>query len=414
MKIALVSDWYYPRVGGLEMHLRDLAGALDAAGQEVVVVTPTRGAERVDGIRVRRIDAPVVPRLGFLYTRSGVRAIRDALAEECVDVAHCHVSIVSPAALGGAAGAQRLGIATVVTFHSIVPQTRALARVMAHVLGTRRWRVRYTAVSRRVAREVEPFAARKPIGILPNGIDVEFWREPEGGARWALRDGRVAVGGGRLAIRGRRGSMQRHPVDITASPDRQAPTANLITVMRLNAKKRPLALVDLMERLRTLVPSGHEVRLRVVGDGPKRSALERAVRRRGLVDAIEVLGAKTRDEIRDLLSESDVFVLPAVRESFGIAALEARCAGVPVVAMASSGVSELIEHGREGLLARSDGELAEQVARLVRDERLRESIACHNQTTTPSFDWPDVLAAHLAVYCEAVTLRDSVWADTKR
>src|SRR5579872_609717 len=183
MKVALVTDWYHPRVGGIELHLQDLARRLAGAGIDVVVVTPTRGDEMVDGIRVRRILAPVAPHFGFLYTRAGVRAIGDVLSDERVDVAHFHVSIVSPAALGGAAEAQRRGIPTVLTFHSIVPQTRVLARAMRTVLGTAHWGsaapVSYTAVSGRVAREVEPFTAGRPVTVLSNGVDVGFWKAGE-------------------------------------------------------------------------------------------------------------------------------------------------------------------------------------------------------------------------------------------
>ena len=103
LKVALVCDWYHPRVGGIELHLQDLAATLVAARHDVVVITPTPGDDRVDGIRVRRISAPRAPRFGFLVTPAGVRAVGDALADERVDVAHCHVSIVSPAAMGGAA-----------------------------------------------------------------------------------------------------------------------------------------------------------------------------------------------------------------------------------------------------------------------------------------------------------------------
>ena len=134
MKVALVCDWYHPRVGGIELHLQDLAARLTAAGHDVVVITPTPGAAEFSGVRVRRVAAARVPRFGFIYTAAGVRAVGEALAEEQVDVAHCHVSIVSPAALGGASQAVRRRIPTVVTFHSIVPQTHLLARA-AHKVG---------------------------------------------------------------------------------------------------------------------------------------------------------------------------------------------------------------------------------------------------------------------------------------
>src|SRR6185295_18978997 len=101
--VALVCDWYHPRFGGIERHLQDLVAALAAAHHEVVVITPTPGDDLVDGIRVRRISAPRAPRFGFLVTPAGVRAVGHALVDERVDVAHCHVSIVSPAAMGGAA-----------------------------------------------------------------------------------------------------------------------------------------------------------------------------------------------------------------------------------------------------------------------------------------------------------------------
>jgi glycosyltransferase involved in cell wall biosynthesis len=109
-----------------------------------------------------------------------------------------------------------------------------------------------------------------------------------------------------------------------------------------------------------------------------------------------------------LLADSDIFVLPTVRESFGLAALEARCAGLPVVAMRASGVAGLIEHDVEGLLAGSDEELADHTAALVHDADRRTAIANHNRHTTPPFDWPRVIDAHLALYREAIALRETV------
>jgi glycosyltransferase involved in cell wall biosynthesis len=368
LKVALVCDWYLPRVGGIERHLHDLAATLAAANHEVVVVTPTPGDDQVDGIRVRRIAAPRAPRFGFLVTAAGVRAVGDAVADERVDVAHCHVSIVSPAALGGAAEAVRRRVPTVITFHSVVPQAHLLARAARLALGTATWPARFAAVSARVAREVQAVAASE-MTILPNGIDVNAWR--------------------------------------TEAPPRGDDTVRLISIMRLNAKKRPLKLVDLMRALSVRLPRDRPVHLRIVGDGPERARLQRAIRRHGLRAQIELVGRRSPSEIRDLLASSDVFVLPTLRESFGIAALEARCAGLPVAAMSASGVAELIAHGREGLLADSDVQLAAHVARLVCDRDLRGAIADHNRRTSPPFDWARTLDAHLGIYREAIALRDN-------
>ncbi|HEX3865227.1 MAG TPA: glycosyltransferase family 4 protein [Gemmatimonadaceae bacterium] len=382
MKVALVCDWFRPRVGGIELHLHDLAARLIAANHDVVVITPTPGPDVDDGVRTVRIAGRLAPHFRFLMAPAGIRAIGRALAREHVDVAHCHVSIVSPAALGGAAEAQRQGVPTVLTFHSVVPQMRVLAAAARVALRTDRWTACFTAVSHRVARDVQPMAGRAPIRVLPNGVDVEFWR---GASAWEL-----TPGARRLAN----------------AQTEQSRDLELISVLRLNAKKRPLALIGVMQRVVRSHP-GRRIRLTVVGDGPERAALDRRIRQHGLSDHIVRLGARSRAEIRDLLFASDVFVLPAVRESFGLAALEARCAGLPVVAMRSSGVSEIVEHDREGLLAESDAELADHIIALARDDGRRCRLAAHNRDNPPPVDWPIVIDQHLAIYRDAIALRES-------
>jgi len=366
LKIALVCDWYHPRVGGIELHLQDLAARLTAAGHNVVIVTPTPGEPVVDGIAVERIAASRAPRFEFLYTPGGVRAVGEILERQAIDVAHCHVSIVSPAALGGAVQAVRRRIPTVLTFHSIVPQTRLLAHAARMALGTGSWPALFTAVSNRVARDVRPIAGGRGVTVLPNGIDVGAWQ-----CQAAARDEKIV---------------------------------NIVSVMRLNSKKRPHKLVDLMRALSARLHGDMIARLTIVGDGPERTSLSRVIVRYGLSDRIVLAGRRSRAEIRTLLSASDVFVLPTVRESFGIAALEARCAGVPVVAMRASGVAELIEHGREGLLAGSDVELVDCVAALIAHPDRRQAIADYNRSTSPPFDWPRVIDAHVSVYREAIAL----------
>jgi hypothetical protein len=75
--------------------------------------------------------------------------------------------------------------------------------------------------------------------------------------------------------------------------------------------------------------------------------------------------------------------------------------------MAASGVAELIAHGREGMLARSDAELTSHVASLARDPVLCATIAGHNRATAPRCDWSTVLRAHIDLYSEASALRAS-------
>jgi glycosyltransferase involved in cell wall biosynthesis len=154
-------------------------------------------------------------------------------------------------------------------------------------------------------------------------------------------------------------------------------------------------------RVRELAPD-HDVRLRIVGDGPLRGRLERAIARRGLTPYVELTGRLPREAVLDQLHRASVYVAPAPKESFGIAVLEARCAGLPIVASRRSGVTDMVRDRREGLLVEGDDQMAVALAELVVDDALRERIAGHNRRVAPAFDWGDVLDRTQVLYRVAV------------
>ena len=84
MRVALVCDWFLPRQGGIELHLRDLALALRAADIDARIVTTTRGDEIVDGIPVYRIRTPLAPGSGFAFTPGSACAASAADAHDAV------------------------------------------------------------------------------------------------------------------------------------------------------------------------------------------------------------------------------------------------------------------------------------------------------------------------------------------
>jgi glycosyltransferase involved in cell wall biosynthesis len=155
------------------------------------------------------------------------------------------------------------------------------------------------------------------------------------------------------------------------------------------------------DRVRRLVPD-HHVRLVLVGEGRLRRRVERHVRRRGLAPHVRLTGRIERTEVLDELAAASVYVAPAPRESFGIAALDPPCAGLPVVASRRSGVAEFVRDRVDGLLVADDAELAVALAELVRDDALRTRIATHNRRVPPPFDWTDVLATTDELYRVAV------------
>jgi glycosyltransferase involved in cell wall biosynthesis len=142
----------------------------------------------------------------------------------------------------------------------------------------------------------------------------------------------------------------------------------VITVANLRPEKNHETLIAAAA---VLAPRFPGLRLRIVGTGPRREALQALVASRGLHHHVEFLGH--REDVPALLADADVFVLPSRSEAFPNSAIEAMAAGLPVVATAVGGLRELIDDGRTGLLVpRPDdaGALAGAVERVLADDAL--------------------------------------------
>jgi glycosyltransferase involved in cell wall biosynthesis len=126
------------------------------------------------------------------------------------------------------------------------------------------------------------------------------------------------------------------------------------------------------------------------------------VRRLGLADRVDFLGFRPREELKAILSQSSIFVLPTVQEAFGMAVLEARCVGLPVVAMNHGGIGDIVESGAGGFLTRTFDEFADRIADLVRDPSLRARVAGTGVATLTRFGWDVVTEQYLDVYRRAM------------
>ncbi len=108
----------------------------------------------------------------------------------------------------------------------------------------------------------------------------------------------------------------------------------------------------------------------------------------------------------EVLAAADAFVAPARLESFGIAALEARCAGLPVVAMRHGGVGDFVTDGLDGHLVADDDELAARLVGLLRDRPQLQRLGARLRDRPVPLAWSDVLARCEQVY--ALHLASSV------
>lgn len=366
MRVALVCDWFLPRLGGIELHLRDLALALRARGVDARVVTTTRGPDLVDGVPVHRVRAALSPVGGFAFTPAGLGRLGRMLDAEGFDVVHAHASVVSPVAYTGALAGVRMGLPTVLTFHSMLHRSALLLGASESLFGWMADRIVLSAVSSVVASQAVRWLPGAAVAILPNGIDTAFWRD---------------------------GIAPRSPGN--------GGEVTVVSAMRLSRKKRPTTLLRAFAAARRFVGDAPSMRLVIAGDGPDRVALAREAMGLGMGDRVELPGQLSRAALRELYQRADIFVLPSERESFGIAALEARAAGLPVIAMLESGARDFVRQGVDGLLARDARDLARAIGRLAVDGPFREYVARHNASVPPPYDWAEVAALHERIYVAA-------------
>lgn len=117
------------------------------------------------------------------------------------------------------------------------------------------------------------------------------------------------------------------------------------TAGRLVPIKGIANLIQAIARLQVDIP---DIRLEIAGAGPARPSLERQVRELGLDNCVAFLGWQV--DLQPVMARWDVFAAPSLEEAFGISALEAMAAGLPVVASSVGGLPELVEDGRTGWL----------------------------------------------------------------
>jgi glycosyltransferase involved in cell wall biosynthesis len=186
---------------------------------------------------------------------------------------------------------------------------------------------------------------------------------------------------------------------------RQTPL-RLVTAMRLAARKRPRALVELVARAERLAGRG-SFSLTILGEGPDRRKVEShlADQRIGWVS---LPGRVPRDELRARYAAADVYVSPSALESFGIAALEARTTGLPVVGRSGSGIGEFVTPGEGGLIVPDDAAMAGALAGLAADRGRVAAMRRWNLEHPPEQDWARVAALAVAEYERAIALASAV------
>ncbi len=169
-------------------------------------------------------------------------------------------------------------------------------------------------------------------------------------------------------------------LDRFSADDRPREPLSIFAVGRLIEKKGFAHLVRAVGLLRD---SGLDVRCRIAGDGPEEAPLRAEIARLDLAAHVKLVGPLRQDDVREQMRRSACVVLPCVQAKDGnvdalpTVLLESMACQCPTISTRISGVPEIIEHGRSGLLVepQDDAGLAEAIRAALTDESLARRLA---------------------------------------
>jgi glycosyltransferase involved in cell wall biosynthesis len=145
-----------------------------------------------------------------------------------------------------------------------------------------------------------------------------------------------------------------------------------VNVGAFSAEKGHALLIEAFARLRREIGN---CRLLIAGDGPLRAQLGRQAKEAGV--GAEIIFAGFVSDVDSVYRAGDLFVFPSLHEGAGTSLLRAMAFGLPVLALARGGVSEIITHGLNGVLVQktSADALAQAAAAMLRDMEFRERLS---------------------------------------
>ncbi|MGE5429658.1 MAG: N-acetyl-alpha-D-glucosaminyl L-malate synthase BshA [Syntrophomonadaceae bacterium] len=319
MKIGITC---YPTYGGSGVVATELGKALAAKGHQIHFISyalPHRLTNFIENIYFHEVEMSNYPLFEFqLYSLALTSKIVEVVRYEKLDLLHVHYAI--PHAVSGYLAKQILrkgnsDLKVVTTLHgtditlvglepSFLPLVKFSIEESAGV----------TAVSRFLKEKtLTNYHIEKDISVIYNFIDTNLFKRVDSE------------------------NLRKHI----------APNGEKVMVHTSNFRpvKRVQDTIRIFEKVRKEVPS----KLILVGDGPDRYECERLTRELDLQNDTYFLGKQ--DGLVEILSASDLFLLPSQSESFGLSALEAMACSVPVVSTSVGGIPELVTHDETGYIA---------------------------------------------------------------
>ena len=371
MKVALCTETLYPLHGGVERRCYEVSKRLMKKGIDVKIYTASGKSARkirdaplrhAHGFEIRQVGHPTIrkpPKRNYACCIEYWLRLFSSLLRSEADIidANGHMSLM-PAALAGLA--KRMPVVATVhdlyssQWHSMYGGIASIGGAAFEALSVKMPFSHMMTVNRALKEKIaEVFRIpEEKISIVPNGIDVNHFRRIK-----AKKDGSIIYVG------------------------RLVPQKNLAMLLRAFAL------------------SGIDAELKIIGSGSDEARLKKLAAELGIGRRVVFFGTvENHDDVLAEIKKSCLFVLPSLRESFGITVLEAMACRTPVLSTPTEGPKDIITHGKNGFLAGNEHEIAEGIRKITESSRLRNRIAAAGVRTAEKDDWDIITKQVIGVY----------------
>jgi N-acetyl-alpha-D-glucosaminyl L-malate synthase BshA len=366
----------YPTYGGSGVVATELGKALASRGHQIHFISyslPARLDNFIGDIFYHEVEMSQYPLFDFpLYTDSLASKMVDVAKYHDLDILHVHYAI--PHAISAFIAKQILAptkdVKVITTLHgtdvtlvglepSFLPLVKFSIEQSDYV----------TSVSQFLQMKTNTmYNIEKEICVIPNFVDTEKFQR----RRDCQFKSRIAAEGEKV----------------------------LVHISNFRPVKRVPDVIRIFDIVRKAIPS----KLVLVGDGPDRSESEHLARELGIFEDVKFLGKQIL--LTEILSASDLMLMPSQSESFGLSALEAMSCSVPVVSSSTGGLPELVVHGETGYIAELGDvqRMAKYAIELLSDERKWELFSQNSRKrAVEKFNVNSIVPLYEKLYEEALS-----------
>lgn len=381
MNIAIVC---YPTFGGSGVVATELARGLALRNHNVHVISydqPARLDTLVSNIFYHEVNISAYPLFQYPpYALALANQLVDLIKFQNIDVIHVHYAI--PHATSAWLAKQIVGkeaahIPIITTLHgtdiTIVGKDSSYKNVVEFSINNSDG---VTAVSNYLKEEtMSVFDITTDIEVVYNFIDLERFQK----------------------------SDKNHFRKAICADDEKI----MVHISNFRKVKRVPEVVKVFHQV---LEKGIKAKLLMVGDGPDRSETEKMARKLGICQHVRFLGKQ--EKIEEVLSVSDLFVMPSGSETFGLAALEAMSCGVPVISSNIGGLPELNIHGKTGFLCEVDDvdAMSEYAIQLLSNDEMREEFSRNARARAEEFNIDKIILDYENYYLAKIDYLKSVHA----